>query len=368
MTEQIGYISRVVPTVPDIEGVTLGLIENVNNLFGIVTLRGLEAGPGIQLNLVNTGYADTERAIVISATGTSTSFLDLTDVPHSYAGAANYVLKVNPSGTGIIFSPSGGGGGNTNYIVPNIASRNALTPNPGDNSFVQDTGAGKWGYYIWTGASWTLLVNQDASTVDAHTISIYVNYNTSSPPTGIEIGTLTPLTRVVLVSITITTPWNDSSATMTIGDNGDNGGGPVTNRLVTAAQNDLTVSGGVYELEPVYQYIGYNAASSATVGAAGIGYNIGDILTVVGGVGVAATFTVATLTGGAGSGVATVTLLSGGNYSSVPSNPANTTDSGVGTGATLDLTTSSALEIPINVYLSSGGSTQGQALVTISYV
>jgi len=35
------------------------------------------------------------------------SFLDLTDTPKTYAGAANYVVTVNPTGTGLIFTPIG---------------------------------------------------------------------------------------------------------------------------------------------------------------------------------------------------------------------------------------------------------------------
>lgn len=76
-------------------------------------------------------------------------------------------------------------------------------------------------------------------------------------------------------------------------------------------------------------------AASAVVGAAGNGYNIGDILTVVGGVQsidtpAVATFTVATLTGGAGSGVATVTLTTAGDYQVIPSNAVLTTNDGTG--------------------------------------
>lgn len=42
-----------------------------------------------------------------------TSFLNLTDTPSTYAGAAGYVVTVNPSATGLIFTPAGGGSGNT---------------------------------------------------------------------------------------------------------------------------------------------------------------------------------------------------------------------------------------------------------------
>ena len=86
-------------------------------------------------------------------------------------------------------------------------------------------------------------------------------------------------------------------------------------------------------------------AVSAVVSAAGNGYNIGDKLTVVKGDGVQgdvdgagttgtdAIFTVATLTGGAGTGVATVTLDTAGNYEETPSNAVATTNDGSGDDA-----------------------------------
>jgi len=43
------------------------------------------------------------------AIGSATTFLELTDTPNTYVGAANYIVSVNPSETGLIFSlsPSG---------------------------------------------------------------------------------------------------------------------------------------------------------------------------------------------------------------------------------------------------------------------
>jgi len=69
-------------------------------------------------------------------------------------------------------------------------------------------------------------------------------------------------------------------------------------------------------------------ALSATVSAAGTGYNVNDVLQVQGGTNrLPAKFQVATLTGGAGTGVATVNLFEGGGVytaGSTPSNPAAT--------------------------------------------
>lgn len=78
-------------------------------------------------------------------------------------------------------------------------------------------------------------------------------------------------------------------------------------------------------------------AVSATVAAAGTGYVQGDILTVVGGTGTAATFEVATVD--VGGEVLTVTLVGAGSYTALATNPvATTTNSVAGTDATLTVT------------------------------
>jgi hypothetical protein len=76
-------------------------------------------------------------------------------------------------------------------------------------------------------------------------------------------------------------------------------------------------------------------AVSATVGAGGSSYVVGDKLTISGGTfGTAATFEVTSVSSGA---VTAVDLLAGGDYTATPGNPASTTG-GTGTGCTLNVT------------------------------
>lgn len=99
------------------------------------------------------------------------------------------------------------------------------------------------------------------------------------------------------------------------------------------AINDvLTVSGGTSTIAVEFVVI-EEGAVSATVAVAGNGYNVGDKLTVQGGTfSEAAVFNVDTLTGGAGSGVATVSVDTNGegSYSVTPGNPAATLNDGGG--------------------------------------
>lgn len=158
------YVNDFETTLNDQQNQSASLIDNVNYDLHSLTLRGLEAGPGILINVVdadNDQYTTDETKIVISSTGgsgggevntasnlgtgaglfaqkigtdlqfksivagsgidvsvsgtaltiTSTinpsmplSMLDLNDTPASYASSADYVLTVNSSETGIEFT------------------------------------------------------------------------------------------------------------------------------------------------------------------------------------------------------------------------------------------------------------------------
>ena len=75
-------------------------------------------------------------------------------------------------------------------------------------------------------------------------------------------------------------------------------------------------------------------ANTATVASGGTGYTNGNVLTVVGGTGGPATYTVTGVSAGA---VTSVTPLNFGSYSVLPTNPVSVTG-GSGSGATLNLT------------------------------
>ncbi len=82
---------------------------------------------------------------------------------------------------------------------------------------------------------------------------------------------------------------------------------------------------------------GVSTASAAAVSAGGSGYVVGDLLQVSGGTGTAATLMVTAVSAGA---VTSAAVVSVGAYTAAPSNPASTVAlSGVGTGATFNLTT-----------------------------
>jgi hypothetical protein len=113
-------------------------------------------------------------------------------------------------------------------------------------------------------------------------------------------------------------------------------GNAVTGGTGTGATFDLTMKNTGWTVRRRSQRV-----ATATVSAGGTGYGVGNVLTLVGGLGVgsvdvvvAATLTVATLSGSA---VATVTVTTKGRYEELPANPVAVTG-GAGTGATFTIT------------------------------
>jgi hypothetical protein len=65
-------------------------------------------GPDVGVDHVDCSVCTVKHVPYIWGCGTgATSFLDLTDTPDTYAGSANYVVTVNPTETGLIFTPVG---------------------------------------------------------------------------------------------------------------------------------------------------------------------------------------------------------------------------------------------------------------------
>ena len=134
-------------------------------------------------------------------------------------------------------------GGTT--VVANNFALNALSAQTGDTAYVIDSGNGEWKFMIYNGTSWIQLSDEDSSDVDANTITATV---TQAGGTGnTTIGTVSNNSRVTLVSVEVITPFDDTGATLTVGDSGDN------DRLVNNDEIDIS-STGTYAVQPAYQY------------------------------------------------------------------------------------------------------------------
>jgi len=134
-------------------------------------------------------------------------------------------------------------GGTT--VVANVFALNALSAQTGDTAYVIDSGNGEWKFMIYDGSSWVQLSDEDSADVDANTITATV---TQAGGTGnTTIGTVSNNSRITLVSVEVITPFDDTNATLTVGDSGDN------DRLVTNDEIDIS-STGTYAVQPAYQY------------------------------------------------------------------------------------------------------------------
>ena len=130
-------------------------------------------------------------------------------------------------------------------VVANNFALNALSAQTGDTAYVIDSGNGEWKFMIYNGTSWIQLSDEDSADVDANTITATV---TQAGGTGnTTIGTVSNNSRVTLVSVEVITPFDDTNATLTVGDLGDN------DRLVTNDEIDIS-STGTYAVQPAYQY------------------------------------------------------------------------------------------------------------------
>lgn len=185
------------------------------------------AGPGE--NLANYG-------LKISSDGNSIDYFDLSEVGEK--GPLGYYATV--------------------YTVANEEEKAAIDTTgikPGDQVYVADDGQGKWAQYVASAVSsdnppvitWTLLADQDSanSSSTAKTVSVSLTYQTSSP---IAISEISPLIRVIEVTIEVTEAFNPSS-TLSVGDDSDN------SRLASNDNIDLMTI-GTYMTTPSYQYSG----------------------------------------------------------------------------------------------------------------
>lgn len=141
------------------------------------------------------------------------------------------------------------------YRVADLAERDAIDPTQlqlGDQAYVANAGSGEWAHYIVSAkteepaaVTWTKLVDKDASDVDGRTVSTVLDVN-SQP--AVDLYSVTPTTRVTLVTIEVITPFH-TSASLNIGDD------ELHTRLVDDSLLDLSTA-GTYTVTPSYQFGG----------------------------------------------------------------------------------------------------------------
>lgn len=133
-------------------------------------------------------------------------------------------------------------------VVSNLAAMNALSNvRSGDQVFVQNgVTAGEWELYVRTGNTFTKISDYDSAKSDASTMSIDVEFGTSTP---ILLGNVSNDTRIVDVSVVVSQVFNDANAALSVGVMGQ------PNAIMSSDIIDLTVSGS-YESGTSFMYSG----------------------------------------------------------------------------------------------------------------
>ena len=163
-----------------------------------------------------------------------------------------------------------------NYVVADIAARDALTGlTAGDIVHVQDAsgiashaGAGEYANYMWSGSGFVLFSTQDSARTDALTSSITV---TSASADEVSFGRVGNGVRIVTISVEVVTPF-DGDREFAMGD------ATVADRLADDAMVDLQTA-GTYVINPTYQFPA-NAETEVLVGLAGTS-TVGEALITV---------------------------------------------------------------------------------------
>jgi len=139
-------------------------------------------------------------------------------------------------------------------VVSDIVARDALSNVlVGDQAYVLNAGQDEWGLYIWNGSAWIVIATEDSAATDAN--SLHHIYVMPSQVDGdievIEMGRISPHSRVVSALVEVITPFDgySSAPTLNIGIDGN------ISELVSDALIDLENIGS-YNLTPDFHYDG----------------------------------------------------------------------------------------------------------------
>lgn len=138
-------------------------------------------------------------------------------------------------------------------VVANIAARDALNPQTGDQAYVLNAGNGEWGLYVYNGSAWVQVANSDSATTDAKTMTTTFNmpvvgFGNSTTNT---LGNISPGRKITSVSFEVHTPF--SGYTGNIIPNIEVGTISNASLFVNATTNDLTENTEFY-VNPEYVY------------------------------------------------------------------------------------------------------------------
>ena len=143
-------------------------------------------------------------------------------------------------------------------VVANIAARNALNPQTGDQAYVLNAGNGEWGLYVYNGSAWVQVANADSATTDAKTMTTTFTMPAAGfgNSTTNTLGNISPGRKITSVSFEIHTAF--SGYTGNIIPNIEVGTLSTASQFVSSTTNDLTDATEFY-VNPEYVYPSSNS-------------------------------------------------------------------------------------------------------------
>jgi len=143
-------------------------------------------------------------------------------------------------------------------VVANIAARDALSPQIGDQAYVLNAGTGEWGLYVYNGSAWVQVANADSATTDAKTmITTFtmpaVGFGNSTTNT---LGNISPGRKITSVSFDVHSAFSGYSGNIIPNIEVGVLGQPA--QFVASSANDLTDTTEFY-VNPEYVYPASNS-------------------------------------------------------------------------------------------------------------
>jgi len=103
----------------------------------------------------------------------------------------------------------------SSYVVNTLADRDALTNlRTGDQVYVQSDLNGEWALYLQAATGWTKIANANSASSDAKTLQMNINFASTTPQI---IGNISDGTRIVDISVSVSTAFNGTAPVLTIG-------------------------------------------------------------------------------------------------------------------------------------------------------
>ncbi len=138
-------------------------------------------------------------------------------------------------------------------VVANIAARDALNPQTGDQAYVLNAGNGEWVLYVYNGSAWVQVANSDSATTDAKTMTTTFTMPAAGfgNSTTNTLGNISPGRKITSVSFEVHTSF--SGYTGNIIPNIEVGTISNASLFVNSTTNDLTDITEFY-VNPEYVY------------------------------------------------------------------------------------------------------------------